>query len=319
MSDEPTLEPTHPPAATGPKRRYLLSIFLTLITTGLGHVYLGRARRGLALHGMNYFFGTLAIAFLLYLPVEPVNALIPAALMVGFMLYCQVDAIRLTRRQNHKPLKRYQRWWVYLGLFIATAVMPYMYRAVIVTVWAEGYVIPTPSMHETILAGDRLLIEKRFFFKRPIRHGDVLMFYREDEFGGNMYLKRAIGLPGDVIEFKDEKLIRNEILIDESYAKFEGERPIIERRMIDIAPFIVPDGHLFMVGDNRRRSHDSRIIGPVPIENAQGHAMAVYFSVVPDMPDHWHADPRTIGIDDDNPSGKIRWNRIGNRLIDSHD
>ncbi len=171
-------------------------------------------------------------------------------------------------------------------------------------------------MSSTIMAGDRIIVEKRSVFARKLKRGDVVVYYSEGS-GSTVFSKRIIGLPGDVIEFKNEKLFRNGIPIDEPYVKLEGRIPSFAPGMLNLGPLTVPDGELFMAGDNRRWSDDSRTRGTTPTKDVIGHVMTIYFSTVPQAPDYARTDHdlSLFGINTDHPPGTIRWNRIGKRII----
>jgi hypothetical protein len=84
--------------------------------------------------------------------------------------------------------------------------------------------------------------------------------------------------------------------------------------MINFGPEIVPAGHFFEMGDNRRRSRDSRMIGCIPIQDIVGKVQVVYWSRGPEQPD---ADPKTdplFPIKSQNLPTRIRWERIGLRF-----
>lgn len=81
----------------------------------------------------------------------------------------------------------------------------------------------------------------------------------------HMWIKRVIGLPGDMLEFNDGYVYRNSEKLDESY--------IMGQMREGFEPVVVPEGHVFIMGDNRNRSSDSRQIGPLPVENIQGRVL----------------------------------------------
>lgn len=178
--------------------------------------------------------------------------------------------------------------------------------------------VPTPSMVPTILEGDRVVIDKRaydwrvpFFGWRvaertdPTR-GDIVIF--PSPVDGIRLIKRIVGLPGDTIELRRDRLFVNgeaatyEPTDPARLAGFEHEELVGYRlfheqvagrdhpmmtergaaRLSDFGPFRVPDGQYFMMGDNRDHSLDSRIFGPIPREIIQGKALAVALSVDPD-------------------------------------
>lgn len=86
----------------------------------------------------------------------------------------------------------------------------------------------------------------------------------------NLLVKRVIGIPGDVLEFRDNKLYRNGELIEEDY--------ILEEMIMESGIIEIPEDHVFVMGDNRNNSKDSRAIGPIPIKNVRAK---VIFRVFP--------------------------------------
>jgi signal peptidase I len=84
-----------------------------------------------------------------------------------------------------------------------------------------------------------------------------------------LWVKRVIGLPGDRLEFVMGRVYLNGELLSEDYIK--------EKMISDLDPVLVPEGHIYVLGDNRNRSSDSRQIGPIPLENIQGKVIARIF------------------------------------------
>jgi signal peptidase I len=133
-----------------------------------------------------------------------------------------------------------------------------------------SFFIPSGSMEDTLRKGD-LLIADKFSYKllhHEPQRGDVMIFqYPEDK--KLDYIKRVIGLPGDIVEVRDGEVYVNGKALDEEYIK---EEPIQ-----DFGPEPVPANHYFVMGDNRNHSSDSRVWGWVPKQNFEGRALFVFW------------------------------------------
>jgi signal peptidase I len=129
----------------------------------------------------------------------------------------------------------------------------------------EAFYIPSESMVPTLRVGDRVLVNKFIYrFTEPER-GDIIVF-ESVEGGGEELIKRVVGVPGDKISVRRGKLLVNAEPQRESYVyeKFP------DRSFSN--PTTVPKGHVFVMGDNRANSRDSRFFGPVPKEKIEGEA-----------------------------------------------
>lgn len=125
---------------------------------------------------------------------------------------------------------------------------------------AEVLFIPSASMAPTLEAGDRVLAEKLAYRASEPRRGELVVF----EAAGVLNVKRVAGLAGDRVEIRDGVLHVNGEHRPESY---------VDRRLNDgnfFGPVQVPPGHVFLLGDNRQNSLDSRSLGPIPEDNLVG-------------------------------------------------
>lgn len=127
------------------------------------------------------------------------------------------------------------------------------------------YYIPSESMTHTLEKNDLILVDKLIYrFTKPNR-GDIIVFHKPgDPDDAPALIKRVVGVEGDILEVKQMKLFRNGQPIKEPYL----HEPIGG----DFGPYKVKPGHLFMMGDNRNNSMDSRFWGQLPLENVLGRA-----------------------------------------------
>lgn len=142
--------------------------------------------------------------------------------------------------------------------------------AVVIRVFVfEPFYIPSGSMEPTLLKGDRIIVSKLSYRIGEPRRGDIIVFkYPRDP--SRVFVKRAIGLPGETVELKGSHLYINGRLVAEDYLP-EG------LRFSDFGPVRVPAGCLFMLGDNRNSSDDSRVWGFLNERLVIGKAVAIYW------------------------------------------
>jgi signal peptidase I len=206
---------------------------------------------------------------------------------------------------------------VILALFIRTFVV-------------QAFKIPTGSMETNLLIGDHLLVNKvvysptlvpfegRILPKKPIRRGDVVVFkFPEDP--ARDFIKRVVGLPGETLEIRGKTVYVDGARLDEPYARFL-EPPLRrddpeytlqpEVRRGDYGPKTVPAGQLFVLGDNRDNSRDSRFWGFLPVDQVKGRALIVYWSYEASR-EEYHRTGIVDWVRDTLAAfGKTRWSRF---------
>jgi signal peptidase I len=168
------------------------------------------------------------------------------------------------------------------------------------TFLVQAFYIPSSSMEPTLLIGDRVLVNKVVYELRDPRRGEVVVFTQDRgapnvppdpnpvrrflrslaaglglaQPGEKDFIKRVIGLPGDEIEVRDGVVHINGTPLPEAPVAEGGY--LSARDLTPFGPFQVPEGHYFMMGDNRPNSADSRsILGPIPRDQIIGRAFVV--------------------------------------------
>jgi signal peptidase I len=187
----------------------------------------------------------------------------------------------------------------YIEPIVIAVLIALFIRAFIV----QAFKIPSSSMEPTLLVGDYLLVNKfiygvrvpysniKFFeYKKPKR-GDIIVFiFPKDR--KKDFIKRVIGTEGEKVTILHNKIYIDDKLIDDPWGHFTMPRSSIE----DYGPIKVPEGSLFVMGDNRDNSQDSRFWGFVKTDEVKGKAFIIYFSL------DWDAR---------NLLNKVRWTRLG--------
>lgn len=136
----------------------------------------------------------------------------------------------------------------------------------------EPYIIPSASMETTIMTGDNIMANKLAYLASEPDVGDIITFYEEST--DKVLIKRVIAKGGQVIDIKDGNLYIDGVEQDESYTH---GKPTFELDSNIQYPYTVPKDHLWMMGDNRTNSQDSRYFGAIPIDSVVAEAMFSYF------------------------------------------
>ena len=192
----------------------------------------------------------------------------------------------------------------YLEPLIVAVLIALFIRAFVV----QAFQIPSSSMEPTLLVGDYLLVNKfiygiripytkiKFFqFKKP-RRGDVIVFIFPLD-PSKDFIKRVIGTEGEKVEIIHNKIYINDRMIDDPWGHFvtnDFPRGYLQR-MENFGPVVVPKDSLFVMGDNRDNSEDSRFWGFLHVNAVLGKALVIYFS--------WDRTAESL-------LNKVRWSRI---------
>jgi signal peptidase I len=200
-----------------------------------------------------------------------------------------------------KPKSKLQE---YIEAIILAILIAFFIRTFVI----QAYKIPSGSMKPTLLIGDHILVSKfNYGIRLPLirstlipvgtpKRGDIVVFiYPEDR--SKDFIKRLIGLPGDKIEIRDKKILLNGLPWSDAHG-VNVDNLIIPGSVQprdNFGPVTVPEGSLFVMGDNRDESYDSRFWGVVPMKDVLGKALIIYWS--------WNQEDHGV-----------RWNRIGSIL-----
>lgn len=184
----------------------------------------------------------------------------------------------LAESSDHKGrgvLANIFEWVVIIALAIGAS---FVIRAYV----AEVYEVPSGSMLETIQLGDRVLGEKITYRGSTPKYGDVVTF-SDPEKAGTILIKRVIAVSGQTVSFSDGSVYIDGVKLDESYT---GGKPTEElsRHSSILAsaisyPYTVPDGYVWVMGDNRTNSLDSRYFGPIPVSSVTSRAVCIFWPI----------------------------------------
>jgi len=154
--------------------------------------------------------------------------------------------------------------------WVAVIVGALVVALLIKTFLLQAFYIPSESMEPTLEVGDRVLVNKLSYDFHEVNRGDLVVFERPEADIANDeaikdLIKRVIGLPGETVESIDGQVYIDGQPLDEPYLP-EGVTTT------SFGPVTVPDGHVFVMGDNRANSSDSRVFGPIPADLIIGRA-----------------------------------------------
>ncbi len=228
--------------------------------------------------------------------------------MEDAILSKEITAANVKKRKEKSLLREYSEA-IIIAMILALVIRSFVVQA---------FKIPSGSMKETLLVGDHILVSKfsygihipnripftsfdlfpdiHFFQKLPDR-GDVIVFkYPKDQ--TRDFIKRVVGLPGETVEIRDQVVYINGKPLEEGPYVNHRDTQVLSGRFSprdNMPPLIIPERRLFVMGDNRENSQDSRWWGLLDVDLIKGKAFLIYWS--------WKSEANTS-----------RWNRIGKLL-----
>ncbi|CAM5787732.1 MULTISPECIES: signal peptidase I [Brevibacillus] len=139
------------------------------------------------------------------------------------------------------------------------------------------YVVQGRSMESTLHDRERVIVNKAIFYLKNPQIGDIVIIHPDAS--GENWIKRVVALAGDTVEAKNDQLYVNGQPVNEPFLTANKLKAAAEGVTLteDFGPITVPEGHIFVMGDNRNNSMDSRAIGPVSLDHVVGRAELVYW------------------------------------------
>ena len=169
------------------------------------------------------------------------------------------------RSKRRSPARTLLEWAAVVGCGVLIALTAQAF-------FVQAFWIPSPSMTPTLEVGDRVLVNKLSYKVHDVHRGDLIVFERPPETSNGLegeikdLIKRVIAVGGDTIEGRDGRVYVNGELIEEPYLEPGAATNDLERE-------VVPDGTVFVMGDNRMNSEDSRVFGPIDEDTIIGRAV----------------------------------------------
>ena len=289
------------------KRWPWVAVTLSVIMTGLGHIYCGRIVKGLVLAFISciiipFLFGALSVSHSTTRIAVIIVTLLASSVI---WLYAIIDSAYVAERikENYTP-KDYNRWYVYVILILMGTGGSTQIAFNVRTFYLQAFRVPVASNYPTMIPNDRFLANKIAYKNSDPQKGDLIVFTNPQDRRQN-YIKRVVAVAGETVEIRngevyvnDQKLNQqklpqstlDDIRIQVNQAPLEGDvyeetNGSVKYKIFladnktpgDFAKITVPEHHCFVLGDNRNLSYDSRNFGPVLLATIKARADYLYF------------------------------------------
>lgn len=266
-----------------PRRPWIAAV-LTLLLPGLGHLYGGEPVRALAVS-----VGQLALVSGVFVSgvFRTFAGLVVAFLAILFVfVWVILDAVKIARRKKDYVLKRYNRWYVYgavlvaMNLFVSPA-------ALVALSPVRTYKIVSGSMEPSLLINDHVMADLQHYRTAKPMRGDLFVF-TSPENPNFQLISRIVGLGGERIEIVDKIVYIDGKPLEDPWGQHRdaqifreqgpGAPPAQFVQRDNLRSQKIPPEMVFVLGDNRDNSYDSRFYGPIHPSLFQGRLLYIYLS-----------------------------------------
>ena len=274
-----------------------VAFVLSFLSSGVGHIYSGQIVKGLFLYSARFILPLLCVIAAFSQRTNGVLVcmiLLPALATVIIFLYSPIDAYATAKQVGADyALKEYNSSILYWLLVAMQLTYPLALTWGIHEYVYEAFYIPTRSMNPNLLAGDRVLVNKRPTHVDFPRRGDLIAFRTPVSEAGRTWLSRVIGIAGDEIVIKGNEISVNGMKLERErvpkdgnvlYESSAGRRYRIlmadgtaKKSAPDETKVTVPKRSVFVMSDNRDLSRDSRHIGSIHDRDVVGHVDYIFY------------------------------------------
>lgn len=283
-------------------RKPWIAGLLALLTPAVGYAYVGKLHKGIIISLLLLLLDP-ALAIFLKVKITKIMLLVLVIISITIAGLLFFDCYKTARRSDISyVLKPCNKWWAYISLYIIFGILltslsqNYTRNNLI-----QAFKIPAGSMLPTFEIGDHLLVDKAIYKNQAIQQWDIIVFPMPDKPEVD-YIKRVVALTGDTIEISNKELFINGVKHENKYALHLDTRVIPKGSSPrdNFGPIQIPEGNVFVMGDNRDNSYDSRFYGFVPTETVKGKFLQIYWS--------WDVTKPLFSAE---RFRSIRWSRIG--------
>ncbi|MCD4722456.1 MAG: signal peptidase I [Desulfobacula sp.] len=284
----------------GTKRNPFVALVLSIAATGLGHVYCGKLTKGLILFFISFAFAPIIVTGIQSMSstFSLILVIFSVLILVGVFIYAVIDAFFIAKRMDSPfVLKEFNRWYIYLLFIVVSISYPTNLSSNIRSHIIQAFTIPSASMVPSILKGDYVLLNKFIYNTQSPQRGDVVVFVNPNDRHKN-WIKRIVALPNDTIEIRNKVLFINDeplayrsisktklsiiqdqitgSVVEEINGTTNYQIMLSNNSGANFRKMKVPNGHCFVLGDNRGNCEDSRHLGPIPLRDVMGRVDFIY-------------------------------------------
>jgi signal peptidase I len=256
-----------------------LAALLTVLTPGLGHLYIGQARRGIILFVLVMIADTLLMFAMMGVLARFWMFATSLMLLIGLWLFILFDAVTRARRTPPSPLQRRNRWTLYVAACVLAYIVfagPFFYALQAKAAGRLWVRLASSIMEPTLEAGEILLADASYYNGRQPMRGEVAV-YKHPRQSDLHCIRRIVAVEGDRVATKAGRAIVNGMAVEEPYVEASASL----HPLTDMTETHVPAAHVFVLGDNRADNTDlcgGVAHGLIPLGNLIGRVTDVAIS-----------------------------------------